>query len=523
MEQLQILPFTNQPLKNGNAHNSISQIIEPTDEDIASQFPALVQKTLLQDNKGNPRYWITVLDKSYRWTGTHYEHVRTKELQRQIILIANSTTDLKKGQSGDEKAFVEYHPFTQPRRIKEALEWFQMQTSRDPEELNPSGLINCRNGVIRISWEGVVPTAVLEQHDPTRHLFIDPPGLFYKPSASAEHVDRLLSCLTPEGRQLFLEISAATLDINKIRQLGHRIPALMAIGQGQNGKDTLREALSRIHGRSSIATIGINDWQQYESGSGRGRFSISALDRARLSIASENSCAFKLDNLESLKAAITGDPVYIEHKGLGGHSIDPRAVFLFFFNKPPLLDGGSAAILSRWGLVNMPHSYSTSPGAGQHRADPRFKHDPEWLATEVLPAFLNLMLEALATIATKGFNLECCANDLQQLREDTSHLHQFLRDTGYQLAGPADYVEAKQLWEDLQQWYQSEGWMKYNRVGDLEHIEAGDGDKPVKAERLLFKRLHLLHPSLNKERGPAPDRRTLIYGLAYVGAKDGSN
>ena len=65
--------------------------------------------------------------------------------------------------------------------------------------------------------------------------------------------------------------------------------------------------------------------------------------------------------------------------------------------------------------------------------------------------------------------------------------------------------------------------MKYNRAGDLEHIEAGDGDKPVKAERLLFKRLHLLHPSLKKERGPAPDRRTLIYGLVYVGAKDGSN
>lgn len=522
MEDLQTLPYLEliDTKSNGNGHHALDSVIEPTEEDIASQFPALVQQSLLQDSHGNPRHWITIHEQSYRWVGNHYEAVRTTDLQRQIVRIAQTTTALKKVGSGDDAEFVEYHPFTKPRCVDEALRWFRQITERSAEELNPSGLINCRNGVLHITWAGAVPTAALEPHNPERHLFIDPPGLIYNPTASTEHVDRLLGCLTPEGRQLFLQITAATLDIDVIRdKLGHRVPALMAIGQGQNGKDTLREAISHIHGRNSIAGIGINDWQQYQAGSGRGRFSIAPLDRARLSIASENSGAFKIDNLEHLKAAITGDPLFVEHKGLGGDYINPRAVFLFFFNQPPLLDGGSAAILSRWAVVNMPHSYSTSPRAGQLKADPRFKHDPEWLAIEVLPALLNLMLEALATIAANGFNLDACAPELQQLREDTSHLHQFLRDSGYVVGDATDCVEAKCVWDDLQKWYMQEGWMKCDRNGDWQHVDAKDGDKPVLAERLLPKRLICLHPCLRKERERGKSRRQMIWGLRSVGSK----
>ena len=520
MDPLNTICVTDLPAASTNGHQVESlAIVDPTAEDITSQFPALVEQTLMVDSAGNPRYWITVLDQFYSWAGTHYEHVRTADLQREIVRIARSTTAFKKVTVDERTEIVEYHPFTKPRCIEEALKWFRQINVRDPEELNPPGLINCRNGVVRIKWDGAVPSVVLEQHDPFKHLFIDPPGLIYDPCADPANAERLLGCLTPEGRRLFLQIIASTLDIEAIRSLGHRIPALMLIGDGQNGKDTLREAVTRLHGTSCSATISISDWQQYEAGSGRGRFSIAPLDRARLSIASENSGAFKIDNLQWLKAAITGDPIPVERKGVQGNDITPRAAFLFFLNSPPLLDGGSAAILSRWAVAHMPRSYSTKPRAGQLKADPRFKHDPEWLATEVLPALLDLMLEALAQVATDGFDLDACAADLQQLREDTSHLHQFLRDAGYSIAGPADAVEAKQLWLDLQDWYRREGWLQPTRYGDWEHIETGDGDKPVKAERLLPKRLIGLHPSLRKVRETGQARRTLIYGLIKIGPK----
>jgi putative DNA primase/helicase len=525
MANLQTLPADDLPALSANGHHQIAplEVIDPTEEDIASQFPALVEQSLLADEAGAPRYWITVLDQSYRWAGTHYEPVRKSDLQRQIVRLAQSTTAYKKVRTNDGDQLVEYHPFTKPRLIDEALRWFQQITARDPEEINPDGLINCRNGVLRISWHGAKPITSIEPHNPSRHFVIDPPGLYFDPAADPADAERLLECLLPQGRRLFLQIAAASLDISTIRdRFGHRVPALMAIGEGQNGKDTLREALSRIQGRSSIATIGISDWQQYEAGSGRGRFSIAALDRARFSIASENSGAFKIDNLQWLKAAITGDPIPVERKKIQGVEINPRAVFLFFLNSPPLLDGGSAAILSRWAVVNMPHSYSTTPRPGQLKADPRFKHDPEWLAKSVLPALLNLMLESLADVAANGFDLEACAADLQQLREDTSHLHQFLRDEGYAIVGPADYVEARRVWADLQHWYQREGWLQPNRYGDLEHVETSSGDKPVMAARLLPGRLIALHPSLRKARETGQTRRTLIYGLAKVGPKSDS-
>lgn len=489
-------------------------ITEPTADDLESQFPLIVQDSLFRDSVNNRQHWISVHGQPFRWNRTHYERIRLEDLQRRVVAIAQSITVHRDDGTS-------YHPFTKPRCIEEALKWFRQITSRDPEELNPTGLINCRNGVVRIVWNGTTPSAVLEPHNPAVHFFIDPPGLVYDPCADPTHANELLKCLTPEGRKLFLQILAATLDVEAIRKRGHRIPALMLIGDGQNGKDTLREAISSLHGSSCTATISISDWQQYESGSGRGRFSVAPLDRARLSIASENSGAFKIDNLQWLKAAITGDPIPVERKGIQGTDITPRAVFLFFLNSPPLLDGGSAAILSRWAVAHMPHSYSTTPRPGQLKADPRFKHDPEFRTTELLPALLNMLIDTLGQIAADGFDLDACAADLQQLRENTSHLHQFLRDAGYSVGGPTDCVEARQVWDDLQRWYKDEGWMQYDRSGDLVHVETGDGDKPVKAARLLPKRLTALHPCLHKERGPAPDRRAFIYGLRHDGPKSG--
>lgn len=500
---------------NDNSGSYPIEVVEPTEEDIASQFPSLVQKALFQESNGTKRYWINVSGKYYRWVKTHYEHVLFADLKRQIVKIAQVTTAERK--AGDQS--VEYHPFTRPRCIEEALRWFEQITARDASELNPPGLVNCRNGVLCITWEGTNLRVDIEVHNPEKHFFIDPPGLYYDPQAPTEHANRLLECIPEHSRNLFLQVVSAALDIRTIRdRLGHRVPALMAIGQGENGKDTLRQAISLIHGKSSITSIGINDWQQYEAGSGRGRFSIAGLDRARFSIASENSGAFKVDNLQTLKAAITGDPIYVERKGVNGADVIPLAVFVFFLNKPPLLDGGSAAILSRWVVVNMPHSYSTTPRPGQLKADPRFKNDAQWMAINVLPAFLNLMLKSLETVAANGFDIAACADDLQQLREDTSHLHKFLRDYGYFPAGPADHVELRKIWDDLQLWYCQEEWTRYNRSGVLEHINTGDGDKPVLASRLLFKRLECLHPSIRSSRERGKGRITLIYGLANVGS-----
>ena len=486
------------------------QAKELTDEDLARYFTATVENALLNPpdpDSPPPAPLITVNGQTYRWQKTHYRLIPSSELKRKIVSIAQIT----KIENKDGK---EAHPFIKPRFITEALQWIQLCTERDSSELNPDGYINCRNGVLHITWDGSRPVPVLELHDPALHLFTDPPGVTYNAEADLTHANTLLECLTVEGRAIFLEVAAATLDVDAVRYRGHRIPALMLIGSGQNGKDTIREALGQLHGQNSVSILSIKDWQGYESGSGRGRFSVMQLDRARLSIASENSGAFKIDNLESLKAAITGEPMYVEGKGIQGNWITPRAAFMFFLNQPPLLDGGSAAIASRWGIAKMPHTYSTTPKQGQKKADPRFKHDPDFLANEVLPGLLNLMIQALGDVVQRGFSLDSVSADLQELKEATCHIHGFLREAGYVVTNnQIDEVEAKDVWADLWQFYKDNDWMEKDKLGEWKFTYTKDGDEPVRAIRLLPKRLKQLYPEIRCDRATSSDRRVLIHGI----------
>ncbi|WP_115120524.1 DUF5906 domain-containing protein [Synechococcus sp. UW105] len=486
-----------------------------TEEDLTRYFTAQVEQALLHapdPDSPPPAPLITVNGQTYQWAANYYRLISTSKLKRKIVEIARVTkVPLKDG--------GESHPFMKPRFITEALQWIQLRTERDAEELNPDGYVNCRNGVLHISWDGSRPIPTLEIHDPEQHLFTDPPGVTYNAEADLTYANQLLECFSVEGRALFLEVAGATLDVDAVRSRGHRIPATMLIGTGKNGKDTIREALGRLHGSSSVAILSIKDWQGYESGSGRGRFSVSQLDRARLSIGSENSGAFKIDNLESLKAAITGEPMYVEDKGIKGNWITPRAAFLFFLNQPPLLDGGSAAIASRWGVIKMPHTYSVQPKPGQKTADPRFKHDPDFLAEKVLPGLLNLLIQTLGDVVQHGFSLDAVSDDLQELREATCHIHGFLRDAGYRVTNDiTDEVEAKDIWEDLTRWYKDNDWMAMDRIGDWKFISTKDGDEPIRAARLLPKRLMQLYPDIKPDRATTSDRRVLVYGIKRVGA-----
>ena len=487
----------------------IEELKTLTDEDLQRYFTAQVENALLNppdDDSPPPAPLITVNGQTYRWQKTHYRLIPSSELKRKIVGIAQITkVPLKDG--------GESHPFIKPRFITEALQWIHLRTERDSSELNPDGYINCRNGVLHITWDGSRPVPVLEKHDPELHLFTDPPGVTYNAEADLTHANTLLECLTIEGRAIFLEVAAATLDVDAVRYRGHRIPALMLIGSGQNGKDTIREALGQLHGQNSVSILSIKDWQGYESGSGRGRFSVMQLDRARLSIASENSGAFKIDNLESLKAAITGEPMYVEGKGLQGNWITPRAAFMFFLNQPPLLDGGSAAIASRWGIAKMPHTYSTNPKPGQKKADPRFKHDPDFLANEVLPGLLNLMIQALGDVVQHGFSLDAVSADLQELKEATCHIHGFLREAGYVVTNnKTDELDLSDVYNDLRQFYKENDWLEMDKLGEWKFTYTKDGDEPVRASRLLPKRLKQLYPETG-DGLHSVSRRVILKGI----------
>ncbi len=103
--------------------------------------------------------------------------------------------------------------------------------------------------MIKLSWqEYFTPVWELVPHDPA--IIYDYVGQFeFDPDADPENCDRLLSCLEPEERRIFIQTLAASLDLNMIRKFRERgIRALLCKGEGNNGKDSLREAVQTLYG-----------------------------------------------------------------------------------------------------------------------------------------------------------------------------------------------------------------------------------------------------------------------------------
>ena len=247
------------------------------------EFPLLIEKAFSKGPDTKDAFWATFNDVTYRWKDTHYEMVSDELLKGMIMNMARQIVR----EEGDQNCA--HHPYLNGNCIATAFNWLKLATLKEPALVNPSGYINCRNGVAHVQLEGTTPRVSLEPHDPTKHFFLEPPGFAYDPQADQKEVDRFLECVEGEGqRHLLLQVLASAFAIDAIRNFGHRVPAILMIGQGENGKDTLRELVEKIFGKSAIAGISLRDWQQFDAGEGRGRFAVQQLSGARLSIASEN-------------------------------------------------------------------------------------------------------------------------------------------------------------------------------------------------------------------------------------------
>src|SRR5690606_22525068 len=81
----------------------------------------------------------------------------------------------------------------------------------------------------------------------------------YDPSADSTVLDNALDAmLTIECQNILLRTLASVLDISKIRATHGRCPrALLLIGQGSNGKDTVRAWMVQLFGEQVFSAISL--------------------------------------------------------------------------------------------------------------------------------------------------------------------------------------------------------------------------------------------------------------------------
>jgi len=390
----------------------------------------------------------------------------------------------------------------------------------DPNTINPEGL-NSSSGVVKINPDG---SHTLVPHDPKQvYTYV---GCKYDPTIDPTDSDRLLECLEPLQREIFLRTAAAALNLKLVRSklTGRGVKGLLCHGEGSNGKDTLRAVLAAVFGRG-MTGMSLSDFKAYDMGR---KFDLAGLEGSICNWASENTSKVDLDNIQSLKQFITGDPLRIERKGKDSYEYKSAAIFFANCNKLPSITGGTSAIDDRYGILRFDKTYVRNAIAaeGQLEADPRFKDDEKFILEQIAPAMLNKLLERLPLLLSEGIDYKATKDAMQKAQEESHHLWQFVRDVGIEVqTGGRIYV--KDLWEQLQEWYQAAGILEleYTDKGKeklIWHDLSNKYDSPVKAINQVLARFSEIFPKILKRQhteGGSLDLRKgqwYLSGIAFV-------
>jgi putative DNA primase/helicase len=393
------------------------------------------------------------------------------------------------------------------------------QTAVDPVEVNPGGL-NCTNGVVEINPDG---SHLLVPHDPKNiYTYV---GCKYDPNIDLTDCDRLLECLEPSQREIFLRTAAAALNLKLVRSklTGRGVKGLLCHGEGSNGKDTLRAVLAAVFGRGMTGRS-LSDFKSYDMGR---KFALAGIEGSICNWASENTAKVDLDNIQSLKQFITGDPIDIERKGKDSYEYKSAAIFFANCNKLPSITGGTSAIEDRYGILRFDKTYvrNADPSQGELEADPRFKDDEKFILEQIAPAILNKLLERLPLLLTEGIDYKATKDAMREAQEESRHLWQFAREVGLEVQS-GGRVWVKDLWQQLQDWYEDAGILEkeYDGKGKEKLVWnelSNKYDTPVKAVNQLYSRLCEIFPKLTKHRcedRDNPERRGQKYllGIGFV-------
>jgi phage/plasmid-associated DNA primase len=435
-------------------------------------------------------HWASIAGQLYEFSGTHYE-LRPEAIEKRRILDWLSTySEFVKGKYRCNRA--------NSASVNEVYSFILLAKAVDPNTINPDGL-NCTNGVVKINPDG---SHLLIPHNPKQiYTYV---GCRYDPNIDVTDCDRFLECLKPLEREVFLRTAAAGLNLKLVRSklTGRGVKGLLCQGEGSNGKDTARAILAAVFGRGMTGKS-LSDFKSYDNGR---KFSLAGIEGGICNWASENTAKVDLDNLQSLKQFITGDILDIERKGKDGYEYKPVAIFFANCNKLPSITGGTAAIDDRYGILRFNKTYkrNADPSQGELEADARFKDDENFILERIAPALLNKMLERLPLLLTEGIDYTATREAMREAQEESRHLWQFVRDLGYE-AGKGERVYAKDLWIELQEWYQEAGILEleWNEKGKEKLIWnelPNQWDKPVKAINQLYARLCEIFPKLEKHR-----------------------
>jgi putative DNA primase/helicase len=435
-------------------------------------------------------HWVSVAGQLLKFTGTHYELRLEVTEKRRIFDWLSIYSEFVNGKYRCNRA--------NSASVNEVYNSMILAVAIDPNTINPEGL-NSSSGVVKINPDG---SHTLVPHDPKQvYTYV---GCKYDPNIHPADCDRLLECLEPSQREIFLRTAAAALNLKLVRSklTGRGVKGLLCHGEGSNGKDTLRAVLAAVYG-NGMTGRSLSDFKSYDMGR---KFALAGIEGSICNWASENTAKVELDNLQSLKQFITGDPIDIERKGKDSYEYKSAAIFFANCNKLPSITGGTSAIDDRYDILRFDKTYVRNAIAaeGQLEADPRFKDDEKFILEQVAPAMLNKLLERLPLLLSEGIDYKATKDAMQKAQEESRHLWQFAREVGLEVqAGGRVWIT--DLWDLLVNWYEGMGVLDKEFDGKgkdklIWHDLPNKYDSPVKAINQVASRFSEIFPKLQVGR-----------------------
>jgi putative DNA primase/helicase len=431
-------------------------------------------------------HWASFGGQLFTFTGTHYELRPEATEKRRILDWLSTYSEFTKGKYRCTRANT--------ASVNEVYGYILLAVAVDPNTINPEGL-NSASGVVKINPDG---SHTLVPHDP-KHVYTYV-GCKYDPDIDPANCYRLLGCLEPPQRKIFLRTAAAALNLKLVRSklTGRGVKGLLCHGEGSNGKDTLRAVLAAVFGQGMTGKS-LSDFKSYDMGR---KFTLAGIEGSICNWASENTAKVDLDNIQSLKQLITGDPIDIERKGKDAYEYKPAAIFFANCNKLPDITGGTAAIDDRYSILRFDKTYARNAIAaeGQLEADPRFKDDEKFILEQVAPAMLNELLREFPLLLSEGIDYKATRDAMQKAQEESRHLWQFAREVGLEVQAGGQ-VWVTDLWDSLVDWYEGMGILDKEPGSNgkeklIWHDLPNKYDAPVKSINQLSARLSEIFPKV---------------------------
>lgn len=474
----------------------------------------------LEDIFDNGQDYITLGDEIHHYKKGCYVQIDSGYYQHEIAKYFNKYPTDKKGKKDFAKASA----------VKEALKFVKAMTYKDVDSINPAG-INLKNGYLKLSYnKNKEPIFELVEHSP-ENIFTYKADFDYKPDCDTTFLqealdnilDRMPDAKISEDRvqqKILLGVLAASLDLQEVRKRkGRSIRLLLLIGEGCNGKDTLKTWITLLYGKHGVTIVSLGAFHAAD----RGRtFSLYPLLSSKVNWSSENQ-KIKFDSCQTLKCFITGDEITLEKKFKDPFDIKPKAIGLFNLNEDPIFENDSEAITGRYGILRFESIFKSSPNPEKPwevKGDPRFKEDEDFIKENILPALLNLMIDRFKEILVDEIDYKATDKYLQDIRESVNHLNEFIREYNIEKCAVDDGISPRDFYEEYYlPWCYQKDLIDYSENSDGKEIiiynDPNKYDRIVRGYRQITPALKKIFPNLQEKR--VPEGNTL--GIKIKGPK----